>query len=115
MTALPRGLRICEDCREVRGRTIDDKLSVCLCQGVRCNWCGMTRRRPISDYYDPASASWVHVPWFGLQAHRCPAPEEWRVGEHYTTLPKDESFQAYSSAITRMTLLSMGFEHGDES
>ena len=112
---LPRGLRICDVCGGVRGRTLDDQLSVCLCQGVRCNWCGTVRRRPISDYYDPAEEIWVHVPWFGLMAHRCPAPPERRHGEHFTLLPEEEAFAAYSTTMTRMTLLSMGFEHGDES
>ena len=87
MLRLPRGLRICDVCGGVRGRTLDDQLSVCLCQGVRCNWCGTVRRRPISDYYDPAEEIWVHVPWFGLMAHRCPAPPERRHGEHFTLLP----------------------------
>lgn len=115
MLRLPRGLRICDVCGGVRGRTLDDQLSVCLCQGVRCNWCGTVRRRPISDYYDPGEEIWVHVPWFGLMAHRCPAPAERRHGEHFTLLPEDEGFVAYSATMTRMTLLSMGFEHGDES
>jgi hypothetical protein len=112
---LPRGLRLCEVCGGVRGRTLDDQRSVCLCQGVRCNWCGTVRRRPISDYYDPAEEIWVHVPWFGLMAHRCPAPMERRHGDHFTLLPEEDGFVAYSATMTRMTLLSMGFEHGDES
>jgi hypothetical protein len=112
---LPRGLRICEVCGGVRGRTLDERLSVCICQGVRCNWCGTVRRRPISDYFDPTDELWIHVPWFGLMAHRCPAGPERRTGEQFTLLPEDEGFQAYSATMTRLTLLSMGFEHGDES
>ncbi len=99
---LPVGLFICPDCGEARGKTRTGRLSVCLCQGIRCNWCGAVSRRPITDYFDQ-DGDWVHVPWFAYLAHTCTAPAEARVGQQSTTLPADDDTRRYNEALTRLT------------
>ena len=63
---LPRGLRTCPDCGEVRGTTTRGSVSACYCSGLVCNRCGGRERRPITDYYDPHDRRWWHVPYFNL-------------------------------------------------
>jgi hypothetical protein len=87
MPPLPEGLSVCAECGAVRGHATAGGLSVCYCQGVICNWCGARLRRPISDYYEPRSGRWLHVPYFALGGHGCQAPAERKVGKHFTTLP----------------------------
>lgn len=81
---LPRGLRICETCGEVRGVTQRGRVSACYCSGLVCRRCGGRARRPITDYVDIRNGRWSHVPYFGLMAHRCslapgqvPGPTGW--------------------------------------
>jgi hypothetical protein len=99
---LPAGLFICPVCGEARGKTPEGWLSVCLCQGLRCNWCGHVRRRPITDYL-ARDGRWVHVPWFGYMVHTCPVPVEARIGPAYTALPADDDTRSYNEALTRLT------------
>ena len=70
---LPDGLYLCAVCGEPRGWTpcpgpggeIDRRLSRCSCEGPSCIRCGRPRsHRPISDYYDPQTGTWWHVPGF---------------------------------------------------
>ena len=81
-TALPAGLRYCRRCGEVRGETPDAAVwldperglakSTCLCEGQICESCGRRRRRrPISNYYEPVTGDWWHVPWFMGLARKC--------------------------------------------
>ncbi len=37
----------------------------CLCEGIRCEECGITNHRPISNYYVEEKDSTIHVPYFG--------------------------------------------------
>ena len=68
---LPTGLFICPDCFEPRGTTPTGQRSTCLCEGVRCNWCGHVGHRPISNYYDLDEGEWLHTPSFGFMGHSC--------------------------------------------
>jgi uncharacterized protein YlaI len=69
---LPEGLVRCRRCGQARGETFRvlasepvQFKSTCLCEGIRCNRCQRKRiPRPISDYFDPKSGSWLHVPYF---------------------------------------------------
>jgi hypothetical protein len=105
MSQLPEGLSVCADCGDVRGKTPDGMLSVCLCQGVVCTWCGARGRRPISDHYDPR-AGWLHTPYF-MAAHACPPGTHARDGKQFRVPPADEDLQAYSDAVTRVTLAEL--------
>ena len=96
---LPAGLVVCETCDEARGLSKSGYLSVCFCQGVVCNWCGMAYRRPITDYY-ARDRTWVHVPYFALGAHRCPTPPESQTGEKWTIRPVDDDVRAYTAAVS---------------
>jgi hypothetical protein len=102
MRPLPPGLSVCADCGDVRGKTPDGRLSVCLCQGVVCTWCGARGRRPISDHYDPRLGLWLHTPYF-LAAHACPPGTAPREGPRVRALPADDDLKAYSEAMTRRT------------
>lgn len=81
---LPEGLYLCRECGAVRGETrelpddwIPDEegetaTSTCFCEGLICSRCGRRRRRrPISDYYDPADRRWWHVPSFAAHSRVC--------------------------------------------
>jgi hypothetical protein len=105
--SLPEGLFLCPTCRTVRGRTHDGRLSVCLCQGLRCNGCGGMVRRPITDYFDADSRSFVHVPWFAAFAHRCPTPPKGPMGERFTSTPPDDDVREYQERVTRAALAEM--------
>ncbi len=98
---LPSGLTWCQTCGEARGRSSKGGLSVCLCQGVVCSWCGQVWRRPITDYYG-RDGSWWHVPSFTLQAHRCPAPRELRVGRQWTPRPANDDVRAYNEVVSAL-------------
>ena len=106
MSQLPQGLSVCADCGDVRGKTPDGMLSVCLCQGVVCTWCGARGRRPISDHYVPHLGHWLHTPYF-MAAHACPPGTEARDGKRFRALPADDDLQAYSDAVTRQTLAEL--------
>ena len=99
--ALPRGLRICDDCGEVRGHARFG-LSVCLCQGIECNHCGARFRRPISDYYDKRDRRWWHAGYMSYALwHRCPPgvrPEGARPS--LTSLPMDDDVRAYQIGVS---------------
>jgi len=110
---LPRGLRICPDCGEVRGTTTRGSVSACYCSGLICNRCGGRERRPITDYYDPQDRRWWHVPYFALMAHRCKLrPGEAPREKSWTSLEPDPDVVAYQEAVTRLTLARLG--KGDE-
>lgn len=83
---LPEGLVSCERCGEARGRlvapephdpTVSSVVTVaCLCEGLPCPSCGVGRiHRPISNYFDAATRTAVHVPYFGhvLPCRECRA------------------------------------------
>ncbi len=97
---LPAGLRWCETCGEVRGTTRAGAVSACPCQGVRCNWCGTNLHRPISDYYDPHSRRWRHVPYFGIMGHACDTPPGRRPSPQFTSLPLDDDLRRYQDRVT---------------
>jgi hypothetical protein len=98
---LPEGLFICPECDQPRGKTPSGSLSVCLCQGLRCNWCGHVGRRPITDYYG-RDGQWWHVPWFASMIHRCEAPPEARIGPQTTALPADDDTHAYNDTLDQL-------------
>lgn len=77
-------MEYCPDCGQVRGETgelPDDwnreeegetNVSTCFCEGLICERCGERKRhRPISDYYDPESGEWWHVPYFAGLSRLC--------------------------------------------
>ncbi len=103
MRPLPKGLRLCDACGEARGTTPHGDVSACYCSGVDCTWCGETLRRPITDYYDRRDRRWWHVSHFGLQAHRCPAPEARRVGAQFHKRTPDPDVERYQTAVTELT------------
>jgi hypothetical protein len=110
---LPVGLRICKACEEVRGTTPAGDVSACYCSGMVCNRCDGRVRRPITNYYDARSATWVHVPFFHLLSHRCRLVEgdPREVAEQrWTTLEPDPDVIAYQNAVTRMTFRMMGID-----
>jgi hypothetical protein len=105
---LPRGLRTCETCREVRGTSADGRVSACYCSGLICNRCGARVRRPITDYYDPADGKWWHIAYFHQMGHRCQlAPGEAPKGIGWTYLEPAPEVRAYQAALTRWTLEHM--------
>ena len=109
---LPRGLRTCPDCGEIRGTTTRGSVSACYCSGLVCNRCGGRERRPITDFYDPHDRRWWHVPYFNLMAHRCKLrPGEPPHGEGWTTLEPDPDVLVYQEAATRLALSVL--EEGD--
>lgn len=67
---LPPGLSVCPTCHDVTGVVNDPASryhrvrSRCLCEGVRCKWCGQMSRRPISDHYVPQLGHFLHTPYF---------------------------------------------------
>lgn len=85
---LPWGLRTCDVCGGVRGRTPDGCVSSCYCSGIVCNWCGRRFHRPISDYWSPIDRIWVHVPWFGFGGCSCATPPDGYEGPKLTHLPR---------------------------
>lgn len=106
MRPLPKGLELCPTCGEARGTaTRRGSYSACLCEGARCSWCTRMIRQPISDYYDHRVGRWIHVPYFGNQAHvfNCPAratgarPHRWERGQPSAELT------ASRDAVTRAT------------
>jgi len=74
---IPEGLHRCGQCGELRGRflyagTVDAEPRAtevhCLCAGIVCRSCKERAiHRPISDYYDEATGTVWHVPWFGYR------------------------------------------------
>jgi len=112
-TVLPVGLRICETCGDPRGTTPDGAVAACWCSGLVCNRCGGRARRPITDYFDPKSGSWVHVPYFSLMAHRCVVPPGRTPGpKGWTHLTPDPDVVAYQEAVTELALAEL--RAGDE-
>ena len=106
MRLLPEGLSFCADCDEIRGKTPNGRLSVCYCQGVVCEWCELTLRRPITEYFDPAGPGyWVHVPYYLVMDHAftCESPARSRVGPQFRPLPIDNDLKEYGEAMTRLT------------
>jgi hypothetical protein len=99
MCPVPEGLFVCAGCGEIRGKTPDGLLSVCLCHGVVCDWCGARARRPISDHFD--GRQWLHTPYFILMGHVCPAPRERKVGRQWRSPATDDDLRAYQQAMTR--------------
>lgn len=76
---LPAGLDYCKICGEPRGSAVDTSTELfddeadqdrtikvsCYCDAIECKKCGRkTRHRPLSDYFDIYSESFVHVPHF---------------------------------------------------
>lgn len=66
---LPAGLAECGRCGEICGtarRT--GSVSVCLCEGIICRFCGAGRARPpLTDRYDTRTRTFWHTPWLGAE------------------------------------------------
>jgi hypothetical protein len=63
---LPEGLSVCRFCGDVRGKTRRGHVSLCLCDGLTCHYCGLGRiHRPISNSFDPHTRTFWHTPYFG--------------------------------------------------
>jgi len=74
---IPCGLARCPVCSEYRGAVLREDLPpscrrdeavvavLCICDGIPCPECGTGRiHRPISNYWDAATATLIHCPWF---------------------------------------------------
>jgi hypothetical protein len=68
---LHNGLAVCDFCGAVRGTTRGGRVSLCLCDGIACRYCGLGRTyRPCSDHFDWRTRTFWHMPYFGA-GHPC--------------------------------------------
>lgn len=102
---LPIGLGSCGKCGAIRGTCAETgAVSACYCSGARCNWCGVVRRRPISDYYSVEDGHWWHVPYVSLMSHICERPADARPATRWETLHGDPEVDEARRELTERTI-----------